>query len=101
MGQMATQNGCANCNVGKYSLGSAIREDAWSSWDSLSVPFQTYCTYQDIYRNEHVITDVPCGWTLTGGFEINSGALNNSQSSYLETSVVVRILFLFFFKFHF
>jgi len=89
MGQYASQRGvCTPCGLGHYSLGSAVREDAWQSWDNLNIPFTTYCTELDQYKVEHQLNGVECGWVL-GGYEINSGALNNSQAAYLETSVVL------------
>ena len=95
-GQYASSsNRCSACMVGHYSLGSAVREDSWQSWSTLNIPFTTYCTYLDEYKVEHPLTGVDgCGWVIEG-FEINSGNLNSSQASYLETSVVVRIFYLF------
>ena len=59
IGEYVSATGCTPCDPGTYSLGSAIREDSWTSWDSLSIPFTTYCTEDHLYS----VTTIPnCGY---------------------------------------
>ena len=61
IGKYVSGTGCTDCAPGSYSLGSAVREDTWNSWDDLNLPIISYCTQEDPFTHEETIIN-DCGF---------------------------------------